>query len=56
MDQKIKLIFALMQINNIVSLLEDNDYQQFLYLHLIYIQLELQRQLTNLNHSTKIKE
>jgi hypothetical protein len=27
-----------------------------LYSHLIQVQVELQRQLTNLNHSSKIKE
>jgi hypothetical protein len=37
-------------------LIKDNEYQQFLYSHLMSIQIELQRQLTNLNHSSKIKK
>jgi hypothetical protein len=45
-----------MQIDNITSLIEGNEYQEFLYSHLISIQIELQRQLTNLSQSSKIKE
>lgn len=56
MNEQTKLIFALMQIDNLTSLLEGNEYQKFLYSHLISMQVELQRQLTNLQHSTKIKE
>lgn len=56
MDQKTKLILALMQIDNLTSLIEGNEYQKFLYSHLISVQVELQRQLTNLTHSFKIEE
>ena len=56
MNQKTKLILALQQIENITSLTEGNEYEQFFYSHLIPIQVELQRQLTNLTHSSKIKE
>ncbi len=56
MNQQTKLILALMQIDNLTSLIKDNEYQQFLYSHLMSIQIELQRQLTNLNHSSKIKK
>ena len=56
MNSQAKLILALQQIDNLTSLLEDNEYQTFLYSHLISIQVELQRQLTNLKHSTTIKE
>lgn len=56
MNEQTKLIFALMQIENLTSLLEGNEYQKFLYSHLISVQVELQRQLTNLTHSTKITE
>jgi hypothetical protein len=56
MNEQTKLILALMQIENLTSLFEDNEYQKFLYSHLIQIQTEVQRQLTNLKHSTKIKE
>lgn len=56
MNEQTKLILALMQIENLTSLIEGNEYQKFLYGHLISIQVELQRQLTNLTHSSKIKE
>jgi len=56
MNEQTKLILALMQIDNLTSLLEGNEYQKFLYSHLIQVQVELQRQLTNLKHSSKIKE
>jgi hypothetical protein len=55
-DQKSKFIFALMQIENISKLLEQNEYEQFFASHLIPIKIELERQLTNLNHALKIKE
>jgi len=56
MDSQTKLILALMQIDNLTSILKDNEYEKFLYSHLISIQVELNRQLTNLTHSTTIKE
>jgi len=54
MNEETKLILALHQIENLTSLLSQNEYQQFLYSHLIQIQVELQRQLTNLTHSSKM--
>jgi hypothetical protein len=56
MKSEIKLVLALQQINNLTSLLQGNEYQQFLYGRLISIQCELERQLTNLNHNAKLKE
>jgi len=56
MNEQTKLVLGLQQIENLTSLLEGNEYQIFLYSHLIPIQVELQRQLTNLKHSSKIKE
>jgi hypothetical protein len=56
MNDQTKLILALMQIDNITSLIKDNEYQKFLYGHLVSVRVELQRQLTNLNHSSKIKK
>ena len=47
MDQKTKLILALMQVDNLTQLLEDNEYQKFLYSNLVGIQVELQRQLSH---------
>jgi predicted RNA-binding protein with EMAP domain len=56
MNDQIKLVLALSQIDSLTSLLEGNEYQSFLYSHLIQIQVELNRQLTNLTYSIKIKE
>ena len=54
MNEQTKLILALMQIDNLISLIDGNEYQQFLYGHLISIQVELQRQLTKTQHSSKM--
>jgi hypothetical protein len=56
MNEQAKLILALIQIDNLTSLTADNEYSQFLYSHLISIQVELRRQLTNLNNSLKLNE
>lgn len=45
MDQKTKLIIALTQVDSLTKLLEDNEYQDFLYSKLISVQIELRRQL-----------
>lgn len=55
-NRKINLVLALQQIDNLTSLLEGNEYQQFLYFHLIQLQTELKRQLTNEQISSKLKE
>jgi len=47
MDDKIKLILARQQINNLVELLKGNEYEQFLYSKLIGIDVELTRQLSH---------
>jgi hypothetical protein len=56
MDQKIKLLLALDQIDNLTSLFEGNEYQSFLYSHLISIQTEIRRQLTNLSSSATLNK
>ena len=48
-DQKLILTLAHQQIENLVSLLEDNPYKSYIYQHLNPIKYELLRQLTNLN-------
>ena len=50
MNEKERLLLALQQINNITLLLQDNQYKDFLYDKLISIDVELQRQLTNLTY------
>lgn len=49
MNDKTKLILAMMQIDNISNLMKDNEWEQFMVSHLIPLQVEIQRQLTNLN-------
>lgn len=56
MNSQTKMILALHQIENLTSLLSQNEYEKYLYSHLIRIQVELQRQLTNINSYSKIKE
>ena len=41
------LTIALTQIDNVVKLTEENEYQKFLYSHLFPIKVELQRQIAN---------
>ena len=46
MDEKTKLHLALMQTNNILSLMEGNQYEQFMRNKLIALQVEMNRQLS----------
>ena len=55
MDEKSKLILALDQINSIIELIADNEYQQYMFLHLNPVYYELERQLTNLTIADKIE-
>ena len=52
MTEEAKLILGLMQIDNLTNLLEGNEYQKFMYGHLISIQVELKRQLGNYGKTT----
>lgn len=56
MNEKTKLILAMDQINALIQLLDGNEYQKFLYSHLIPVFYELKRQLTNLQFSDKVYE
>jgi hypothetical protein len=49
MDEKTKFILALMQIDNITNLMKDNEYEKFMVSHLIPLEVEIKRQLSNLN-------
>ena len=53
MTEKEKLILALQQVDNLVNLIEDNEYSKFLHSRLISVQIELERQLANLIHKEK---
>jgi len=46
MDNKTKLILALMQIDNLTKLFEGNKYEFMLTSKLISVQVELKRQLS----------
>ena len=52
MDEKTKLHLALMQTNNILNLIQGNQYEQFMKNKLISLQVEMNRQLSLLT-STK---
>jgi hypothetical protein len=56
MNERTKLIFALMQVENLTSLIKDNEYESYMISQLIPFKVELERQLTNLNESVKVKE
>jgi len=56
MNQTSKLLFALQQTENIIKLVQGNEYERFFSSHLSPIVYELKRQLTNLKQSTKIEE
>ena len=53
MDEKTKLILAIIQVENLVSITKDNEWKDFLYGHLMTIQVELERQLSLLKHDKK---
>jgi hypothetical protein len=56
MNQKTKLLLALSQVEGISKLMKDNEYEQYFTTFLAPVNAELQRQLTNLTQSSKIKE
>ena len=49
MREKERLLIALTQIENVVTLLEDNEWKNYLHNHLSPVKYELERQITNLN-------
>lgn len=51
-----KLIIALNQVENLITLLKGNEWEQYLLTKLISVKYELERQLTNLDNSSKIKK
>jgi len=55
-NTKTKLLLALSQVEGITKLISDNEYESYFISHLIPIHTELNRQLTNLKQSSKIKE
>ena len=55
MDEQTKLILAIYQVENIIELIKDNEYRQYMFMHLNPVYYELKRQLTNLAIADKIK-
>ena len=59
MTEQQRITRALSQVDDITTLLENNEWKNFLYSHLIPLKYELQRQqclLTNQTNSTNIEE
>lgn len=59
MTQEEKLSQALEHVDELMNLMEGNEYQVYFYRHLILIQVELQRQLnclTNTDPYSKMEE
>ena len=56
MTEEQKLEKSLELVDKLTDLIEGNEYEQFLCQCLISIQVELTRQLTNIQHHSKIKE
>tara|TARA_Y100000033_G_C2724367_1_gene100045 strand:+ start:217 stop:402 length:186 start_codon:yes stop_codon:yes gene_type:complete len=54
-DEQTKLILAIYQVENIIELIKDNEYRQYMFMHLNPVYYELKRQLTNLSIADKIK-
>lgn len=56
MEEKTKLILALMQVENISKLLNGNTYEKFMVSHLMPLKIEIERQLSNISNSDTINE
>ena len=54
MNETSKLLFALQQTENIIRLMQGNEYEKFFNSHLSPIIYDLKRQLTNQTESVKI--
>jgi len=54
MNTTSKLVFALQQTENVIKLMQGNEYEKFFNSHLSPIIYELQRQLTNETKSDKL--
>ena len=51
MTDEVKLHLALMQVQNILSLIEGNQYEQYMKTRLITLQVEMNRQLSLISAS-----
>ena len=55
MDEQTKLILAIHQVEGIIELIKDNEYRQYMFMHLNPVYYELKRQLTNQSIADKMK-
>lgn len=55
-DPAFKLLSAKMQIENVLNLIKDNEYETYMNLKLTSVWYELDRQLKNFNHKETIKD
>jgi hypothetical protein len=56
MNNDIKILLALEQLESVMKLVEGNQWEIFISRHLIPVRCELRRQLTCTQHSVKIKK
>jgi hypothetical protein len=56
MTPEYKLEVSLQLVEELANLIKDNEYEQFLSQHIIPIKVELERQLTNIQFHSNIKE
>ena len=56
MTEEYKFEVALQLVEELTNLLEHNEYEQFFTSHLLPVEFEIKRQLTNLQTHSKIKE
>ena len=54
-DPVFRLLSAQHQVENVMKLIEDNPYEQYMFMHLNTVFYELERQLTNQSITGKIK-
>tara|TARA_Y100000385_G_scaffold240423_1_gene256262 strand:- start:72 stop:269 length:198 start_codon:yes stop_codon:yes gene_type:complete len=52
--EKIRLLTALNQVDNITELTKNNEWKTYIYSHLSTVKYELERQLSNLSDSKEI--
>ena len=53
MDKKDRILQSIQQIHNVTKLIDDIDYNGYMGSKLIMVQVELERQLTNLIHNER---
>jgi len=56
MNTRTKLLLSLSQVEGILKLMKGNEYEHYIITFLAPVNAELNRQLTNLTQSTKMKE